>query len=248
MAEHLKLIKEEVEKPIAQVEADWAKSALEKEEAKKNKSPIFSQVLGYTEHKVIINGRYSVIHRVFVKALDSGSYAKLGWVLSNDVKHCMVCSKELVAYLLSWSAHRLHCHACGNIICPECSPAEANVEALDSVGPVPVCNQCYFGQVRVISVQVTLLPRLIPHPRCFLCKQDTVELQLPGALPPPYRVHQLVVAAGLKSGDLLPASPKKGIPLTTGAGAGAGASLNKSRDSVGDSLTTPPEETIPRKC
>lgn len=167
MVEHLKLIKEEVEKTITQVEADWAKSAFEKEEAKKTKAPIFKQVLGYTEVKVIINGRSTSVHRVFVKALDSGSYTKLGWVLSNDVKHCMICSKELVAYLLSWSPHRLHCHACGNIICPDCSPADAAVEGLESVGPVPVCNQCYFGQVRELIKAYKCIDSFYPHPTSF---------------------------------------------------------------------------------
>jgi hypothetical protein len=158
MAEHLRLIKEEVTKTLSQVEADWAKSAAEKEEARKSRTPIFSAVLGYTEQKVVINGHQKLIHRVFVQTLDSGEYSKLGWVLSGDIKCCMVCSKELVVvgpYFFSWDGkpemRMLHCHACGNVICPDCGPAAAVVGAIQNVGPVPVCNQCYYGQVRRIS-------------------------------------------------------------------------------------------------
>jgi hypothetical protein len=153
MAEHVKLIDEEASKTLAQVESDWAKSYAEKEEAKKNKTPIFASILGYTEQKIIVNGHHKLIHRVFVKTLDSAGYSKVGWVLKKEVSNCMVCSKDFTREpqsLFSWSEPQriqIHCRACGNVVCENCYPSDAIVEEIQSLGPVPVCAQCFYGQV-----------------------------------------------------------------------------------------------------
>jgi hypothetical protein len=176
MAEHIKLITEEVTKPLSQVEADWAKSYAEKEEAKKAKKRLLTAVLGYTEQKVLINGHQRTVHRVFVETLDSGAYSKQGWILKGDVTCCMICAKEFLpdvshAYFFEWNdgskAPKSYCYACGNIVCPECRSEDSIVKEVASVGPVPVCKQCSYGQVRAPPFPHLLL-RSLPLSNIFL--------------------------------------------------------------------------------
>lgn len=95
------------------------------------------------EEVVLINGSSRKIRRLFVTSSDSGDYGKLGWVLSHDVGCCMIC---LVALNTFTAKH--HCRACGNITCSKCSDVKAIVLDIHSVGPVRVCKQCFWGQVR----------------------------------------------------------------------------------------------------
>ena len=154
MAEHIKLIKEEVCKSIAAIEADWERSYAEAAEAKIANVELDHAVLGYTEHKVIVGGREGVIHRVFVQARDSGLYAKLGWVLKSEVTSCMVCAKKFQHEITSMfgfvevpAIEGFYCHACGNLVCGDCCSPNVVVEEIKVLGPVTVCKQCDFGQV-----------------------------------------------------------------------------------------------------
>ena len=62
-------------------------------------------------------GSCSAAERVFVLAIDSGSYGKVGWILQEHVNSCMICNDPFGFFL---SKH--HCRACGNVICSKCSP------------------------------------------------------------------------------------------------------------------------------
>lgn len=156
MTEHVKLIEAEVSKTLSEVEADWAKCAEDAKVTKKVKEPIFSTILGYTEHKIILCGNQITIHRVFVRTLDSEEYFKLGWVLKTDVNNCMICTKALTKEsgmldFLDWSAkdaEKKHCFACGNIVCSSCSNSGTTVvREILKLGAVTVCTQCSWGQV-----------------------------------------------------------------------------------------------------
>ena len=167
MTDHLQLIKVEVEKSLKEVELDWATSAKEKEEAKKSKAPVFNSILGYTEQKIIINGTPQLIHRVFVETLDSGEYVKCGWVLKCDVSCCMVCAVKFhpAQGFFPWSEEALEkisCHACGNVICVNCS-LEAVVKEIFKLGPLPVCSQCSYGQVRNIQYYIIYYYKSNPY-------------------------------------------------------------------------------------
>lgn len=156
MADHIKLLTKEVGKTLAQVEEDWAKSWAESEERKRSpRSPVspISTVLGFSPQKCVIKGQSRTIHRIFVQTANSGYYSNLGWVLKRDMECCMVCSKDfqhIHESYFSYGIHareQIHCRACGNIVCESCASYEAIVEGLHVLGPVPVCVQCYFGQV-----------------------------------------------------------------------------------------------------
>lgn len=94
------------------------------------------------EDTVILNGVSQKIRRLYVHSADCSDYGKLGWILSCDVDCCMICLTSLSSY-----SSKHHCRACGNVTCSKCSSEEAVVLELHMVGPVRVCNQCYWGQV-----------------------------------------------------------------------------------------------------
>jgi hypothetical protein len=94
------------------------------------------------EDSLLLNGKVVKIRRCYVEAVDSGSYFKVGWVVTCDVDNCMVCCARLGNFV---SKH--HCRACGNVVCQSCSSAEAIVLEVVTAGPVRVCVQCYWGQV-----------------------------------------------------------------------------------------------------
>lgn len=99
-------------------------------------------VTDITDEKIFVNGTEHRIKRVFVKTSDSGNYANVGWVVKSEISYCMLCS---IAFGMFTYQH--HCKACGNVVCNNCSLNLVAVVEIESVGPVRVCNQCYWGQV-----------------------------------------------------------------------------------------------------
>ena len=76
-----------------------------------------SHVLAMQTESVFIAGESKDIRRVFVKTKDSGEYFNIGWILTNDVDHCMICNSEF-----GMMNGKHHCRACGNIVCSTCCP------------------------------------------------------------------------------------------------------------------------------
>lgn len=96
----------------------------------------------------ILDGKKTKIHRVFVQCSDSGSTARVGWVVNDDCNICMVCN----AVKFNGFLHgKHHCRACGNIVCASCSSRTVNVADLNCSEPVRVCSQCYYGQVSALT-------------------------------------------------------------------------------------------------
>lgn len=77
----------------------------------------FMGVLALRPELVNIQGKKESINRLFVKARDSGEYFKIGWILLNDVDHCMICGSSVTS-----SDAKFHCFSCGNVVCEDCSP------------------------------------------------------------------------------------------------------------------------------
>ncbi len=93
----------------------------------------------------IEQGTRRKFHRVFVQCTDSTvNYRRLGWIVSADVEHCMICYQPFESVLRS---HKHHCRACGNVICHHCSEHKEVVEGIEVLGPVRVCHLCNYGQV-----------------------------------------------------------------------------------------------------
>jgi ankyrin repeat protein len=111
----------------------------------------------FTE-SVCIQGDELLLRRVFVRKKGFGAYARVGWVVNVDCNYCMICSVELPS-----REERLHCYACGNIVCSACSPETGFVAQLPADGAVRVCSLCYWGQDPVQAVQ-----RETPRPVEFL--------------------------------------------------------------------------------
>lgn len=60
------------------------------------------------------------IHRLYVGgAKSSTDYSFIGWVLTSDVSQCMICNVDF-----SNDSSKHHCMACGNVVCPNCSPSQ----------------------------------------------------------------------------------------------------------------------------
>ncbi len=85
--------------------------------------------------------------RIYINAIDSGMLYSVGWILSNGVEKCMICSTKF-----GMTVDKRHCHACGNLICNNCSPTNADLRDINLTQPVRVCNLCCWGQVSITSM------------------------------------------------------------------------------------------------
>ena len=105
------------------------------------------KVVSVQKENIRIAGAEAVVRRVFVRMSNFLEYATVGWVMNEDIEHCMTCSKSF------WFFHsRIHCHACGNINCSGCAGEFCLVEELpDQSHGVPVCTQCFWGQEPVAA-------------------------------------------------------------------------------------------------
>ena len=117
-----------------------------------------------TEEEVKLGGSIKLIRRVFIQSDDSGKYAKLGWVLLNDVDCCMVCAIKFKGLLYNY--HKYHCHACGNVVCNVCSDNYPTIKELDYEGGLKVCNFCFFGQVSSNTYSIT---NILVFPYSIIC-------------------------------------------------------------------------------
>ena len=103
-----------------------------------------------TSEEVKIGGVSRIVRRVFIRSNDSGKYARLGWVLMNDVDCCMICVMKFKGLITSYPKY--HCHACGNIVCSNCSNNYPIIKELSHFdGKLRVCNFCFFGQVSLFD-------------------------------------------------------------------------------------------------
>lgn len=101
-----------------------------------------NHITSVIEETSVIHGKELVIHRVFVHSADSGGYETVGWVLSGEVKYCMICSNTF-----GYFTYQHYCNACGNVVCQKCSSNNALIFEIEQLGPKRVCDQCYWGQV-----------------------------------------------------------------------------------------------------
>ena len=72
----------------------------------------------------------------------TGDYADVGWVINAEATRCMNCAETFGIYCY---AH--HCKSCGNVVCDKCSRSTAHIYELQDLGPLRVCDMCYWGQV-----------------------------------------------------------------------------------------------------
>ena len=94
------------------------------------------------EHSTYLNGNRGLIRRVYAHMDELGSYSKIGWVVSGDINHCMICMGGFSTMKL-----KHFCHSCGNIVCGRCSPSTVIIKELAFAGHLRVCCQCDIGQV-----------------------------------------------------------------------------------------------------
>ena len=113
-------------------------------------------VIAVQVETIFIAGKKKEVHRLFVKAKDSGDYMNIGFVLSNDVDNCMICNVEF-----SVLTHKHSCRSCGNVVCISCAPEHALIHEIMHIPPQRVCTQCYFGQTEVSGVRLLNLDNLI---------------------------------------------------------------------------------------
>ena len=142
MANHLKFIHTQVAKSIHQLENELKE---QHQRSECNIDMLLPRIDRIEVEEVKLGGSIKLIRRVFIQSDDSGKYAKLGWVLLNDVDCCMICVMKFKG--LFTSHHKYHCHACGNIVCSSCADSFSQVLELQFNGFVRVCKSCYFGQV-----------------------------------------------------------------------------------------------------
>jgi len=95
------------------------------------------------------------VRRIFIEAKDSKTYARLGWVLSDDATCCMVCNLHFEGSL--YDRTKYHCHACGNISCAKCTNKFAKISELNLDQYFRVCKICYTGQVCILSMMMMMM-------------------------------------------------------------------------------------------
>lgn len=142
MMDHLEYLKEVVIEPIEFHRREIRKLSKTVQKIKEHEGEKFAYISELREEKIIVNGDSRTIRRVFVTSHDTMLYVGIGWVLCDDIDQCMVCNHTF-AMLFD---PKIHCHACGNIICVKCSHF-ADVYELRKFGPMPVCKFCDWGQV-----------------------------------------------------------------------------------------------------
>lgn len=147
MTEHLRYIRYASNRPFAALKNEFIRKRSRQTNSTDNysqeRSLLTSQMTMVREVSYFIQGEKHKYHYIFVQSEDSSDYSKVGWVLSDDAKQCMVCFTSFP--LLMPRKH--HCRACGNVVCKKCSPELVEIEGLESLGPLRCCIQCYFGQV-----------------------------------------------------------------------------------------------------
>jgi hypothetical protein len=95
------------------------------------------------------------IFRVFIRAVDSGDMANVGWVIDKTCSYCLTCCKEL-----KFSKH--HCRSCGDRTCGKCGvdwKIGGNCEAL---GVVWICSQCYAKKPAEVSLFLFVIIFCLP--------------------------------------------------------------------------------------
>lgn len=94
------------------------------------------------DERIFIGGQAKTIKRLFVFSSDVGDYVNVGWIVSSEIDQCMICNTTFGVF-----SRPHYCRACGNIVCDECSPHVCEIYEIAELGPMRVCNLCYWGQV-----------------------------------------------------------------------------------------------------
>jgi len=149
MSNHLKFIHLQVSKSYDQLQKEIESVQLNRDNDNVHTSllPCIERIVG---EEVKLGGVSRIVRRVFIRSNDSGKYARLGWVLMNDVDCCMICVMKFKGLITSYPKY--HCHACGNIVCSDCSNNYPIIKELSHFdGKLRVCNFCFFGQVSLFD-------------------------------------------------------------------------------------------------
>jgi hypothetical protein len=126
-------------------------------------------VVRVQKETVTIKGRFTTIHRVIVSTSDTGAYKNVGWVHNSDMPYCSICLQDFYFF-----SSKLHCHACGHIVCRNCCEDDVCVKELEQCGGVQVGKCCYWGQESVNRVPV--IPINIAH-QTFTARVNTTKLE-----------------------------------------------------------------------
>jgi len=140
MSNHLKFLRQQVSKSFPQLEKEQEKF---NRDHNSNVLPCIERIVG---EEVKLGGATKIVRRVYIRSDDSGKYGRLGWILMNDVDCCMICVMKFKGLIISYPKY--HCHACGNVVCNDCSNNYPAIkELLNYNGLLRVCKFCFFGQV-----------------------------------------------------------------------------------------------------
>lgn len=97
----------------------------------------FIQTLDFhiISEEVFIEGSSYIVRRVHIL----GNQYNVGWVVESDLNFCMLCHRRF-GWLLARPKH--HCHACGSLVCHECSPYTAKLPFINGDKQSRVCKGC----------------------------------------------------------------------------------------------------------
>lgn len=143
--DHIEYLKEVSVKPVEFLRGEIRNLEENKQKVRENHGAKFAYVSELREERITMFGISRRVRRVFVVTHDTGGYLDIGWIVCDDMDHCMLCMRKFGLFF----DPQIHCHACGNVVCGKCSHATL-VNELRKLGEVPVCAYCDWGQVRFI--------------------------------------------------------------------------------------------------
>jgi hypothetical protein len=131
MLGQISLLEQVVQKSVEEIQDELAKPKT---------STVY--VSGLQVEVVIANGIPKEVHRVFVSGKKYPDYNDVGWMLYNEIDYCLICAQPF-----GFFRYKYYCWGCGNLVCNDCSPSKAVINAVTGLGSQRVCIQCFWGQV-----------------------------------------------------------------------------------------------------
>jgi hypothetical protein len=152
----IKFLKQVIEKPIFVLKRDYNQNIKVGRKSSSLAPEINDVYIHDIQEESIITapGTKRTVNRLFVDigsdAQDSQSikvkvnpYSKVGWIVNEELTICMICKTTFGMF----GSAKYHCHACGNLVCQQCSENQVEIYEIKELGPLRVCRLCDFGQV-----------------------------------------------------------------------------------------------------
>lgn len=170
--DHLQYVQKLSQKPFKTVENDYLKAQHGRAIVGRDDSVGLFLINRIASEQIRCKDREPyTAHRVFVTSTGGGKYAKIGWIVQEEVRDCMCCQASLV------TDKKLQCVNCGDVICSTCGSQEAVIASLESLNKFRVCSACFVSLNSRQSAPSTPNARPNPHRVSTVSRLDSGDQQ-----------------------------------------------------------------------